>query len=142
MTYTTLKRLVYALGLFATAGAVVGRLLQYGVIDAASGWWVGPGASITIMSPLVTCAAFIALRGLHGGREIVPIPGTRGQDLALCIRAIASSTPSNEIGALVPAGWPGSSVAFAFDSSALVLCVVTRIIQLNVGARMGVRLPA
>ena len=85
MTYTTLKRLVYSLGLFATAGAVVGRLLQYGVIDAASGWWVGPVASIPIMSPLVTCAAFVALSGLRGGREIVPIPGTRGKDLELCI---------------------------------------------------------
>ena len=141
MTFITLKRIVYALGLITMIGVVAGRLVKYGFGPVVFGPWVGPVASIAIMSPMVVCFGFLLLSGLPGGRRIVPLPGTRAQDSALFILVVTQFTPSSDIGELVPIGWPGASreIALVILLTA-VFCVVGRVIQLNMGPRMGVTL--
>ena len=118
---------------------IAGALIAFG--PAVFGSWAGPVASIAIMSPLVVCFGFLLVSGLPGGRRIVPLPGTRAQDSALFILIITQFTPSSEIGELVPPGWPGASPEYALVILlTAVLCVAGRVIQLNMGARMGVTL--
>ena len=141
MTFITLKRIVYTLGLITIVGALAGRLVKYGFGPAVFRSWAGPVASIAIMSPMAVCFGFMLVSGLPGGRRIVPLPGTRYQDSALFILILTQFTPSSDIGELVPRGWPGASHEYALVILfTVLLCVVSRVIQLNMGPRMGVTL--
>ena len=141
MHYTTLKRLVYALGVVGLTGAVIGRALRYGFGPTLFMTMTGPIASIAIVSPMVVCFGLLLIGGFPGGRRIVPLPGTRSQDTALFVTILTALTPSSEIGDLVPPGWPGASLEYGLASLSMILvCVIVRIIQLNAGSRLGVTL--
>jgi hypothetical protein len=141
MNYNSLKRGVYLLGFIAMAGVIAGRAIRYGFGVPLFGTWAGGVASLAIMTPLVVAFGFMLLSGLPGGRRIVPVPGTRAQDLVLLILILAQLAPGSEISELVAPGWPGGSRELDLVSLfTLLTCVIARVIQLNMGPRIGVTL--
>lgn len=140
MPYRILRRIVYALAFATAVTLVMAKVVEYGGAGAFGrqiglvAWWVSAW-------PLIACGMFVLMQGLPGGRKIVTSFWSRGGDAWPMLLVLLMATPSAEAGRLVAAeSGVGSGEVMLLTLAAVLLCFVARIIQLHIGARLGVTL--
>jgi hypothetical protein len=139
MRFSTLRRLVLGMALLATAAALVGWALTVDAVRSAlpQGALL-PLASAVLAVPYLIHFAFAFIQSLPGGRRIVPLRVTRSADAWCLILVITTLLPKTQL-----AAWATPVLASAESGVPLSLVLATmaiaaRVIQLNVGARLGV----
>lgn len=141
MSYNAHMRFAYFVGFVTLVTVAAATWIEFGPGPDIFGallpqvaWWANA-------EPFFACIAFLLAQGV-GGRAIVPMPGTTEQDVWPTILIVGAMAPSLGMVALAPKGALFSSRAHLFVTMfTIVLCVVTRYVQLRFGARSGAVLP-
>ena len=142
MSYNALKRFVYFVGAVTLLTVVIAAWIEFGPGPAVFGGFAPRVAWWANAEPFLACIAFMLAQGL-GGRAIVPIPGTKDQDVWSTILIAGATAPSLGMVALAPKGALFASREHLFVTMfTIVLCVLTRFVQLWFGPKSGAIIPS
>ena len=139
MRFSTLRRLALAMAVLATAAALTGWLLTLDAVRAA----LPQGAILPLSSgvlavPYLINFAFVLIQALPGGRRIVPLRVTGSADAWSLILVITLLAPKTQLAAWATPMLAASESGVPLSVVMATLAIAARVIQLNVGARLGV----
>lgn len=142
MSYAALKQLVYIVGVVMLLTLVADKLIAFGAGPTVFGSGLSGVAGWVTIGPMFIAMFYALVQGFPGGRRIVPLPGTTGQDTWLLILIGALATPSAAAVAQAPAlAAVTQEEKVPVTLVVIALAVMARVFQLRAAEKSGAVLP-